>query len=141
MEPSKPGEIPRFEITKPDEKVPGRRMSKELSESDIQRATVQIIPPGISNQMHSHKGQDGFWLVLEGTLQFYAKGDETIDDLEARQGVLVPHDTRYWFENVGDEDVVLLHIASYTTEKQDRPDDDHVYYRPDQTSQGPVRYE
>lgn len=116
---------PTFEITRPDDR-PASRMIKRLCKTDLLSGTVQVLEPEAGNVMHSHSGQDGFWMVLEGQARFYGDGDEVVDDLKKYEGVVIPRETKYWFENSGDEDLVLLHVASYSETTQDQAE----YYGP-----------
>ena len=54
------------------------------------------------NNLHSHSGSDGFWFVLEGSVNWYGDGDEFIAKLDKHDGILVPRGTPYWFEQTGD---------------------------------------
>lgn len=118
-------EPPSFEITRPDER-PASRMIKRLCKTDLLSGTVQVLAPDAGNVMHSHTGQDGFWMVLEGQARFYGDGDEVVEELEEYEGVVIPRGTKYWFDNPGDEDLVLLHVAAYSETTQDQAE----YYGP-----------
>lgn len=116
---------PSFEITRPEEHS-ASRMIKRLCKTDLLSGTVQVLSPGSGNVMHSHSGQDGFWMVLEGRARFYGDGDEVVEDLDEYEGIVIPRETKYWFENHGEEDLVLLHVAAYSETTQDQAE----YYGP-----------
>jgi mannose-6-phosphate isomerase-like protein (cupin superfamily) len=107
------------------------KASIKLSRTDFIKADVQLVGPGGSNNLHTHTGNDGFWLVLSGRVRFYGEGPEPVAELGPMQGALVPHGTRYWFESGSDEQLELLHVSARTnaredkrvdfTEKKDRP--------------------
>lgn len=92
----------------------------KLAKTDFIRAEVQILGPGGANNLHTHSGNDGFWLVLAGRVRFYGEGSEPVAEVGPMQGALVPHGTKYWFEPVGDEQVELLHVAARTNAKEDK---------------------
>lgn len=78
------------------------------------------VRTGATN-LHSHSGNDGFWMVLSGRARFYAEADEPIAELGPRQGVLVPHGTPYWFESASDDEPLeMLHVSARTNAKHDK---------------------
>jgi gentisate 1,2-dioxygenase len=101
-----------FRYEKPD--TGGRpRVFKKLGLTDILFAGVQVCRPGAANVMHSHSGMDGFYLVLKGRMRFYGEGDVVLGDFGPMEGVVMPRNTPYWMEVVGDEEVELLHIEAF----------------------------
>lgn len=95
----------RPELAKPKTHV-------RLCRSDIMRAEVQVVREGGENNLHSHGGTDGFWMVLRGRVHFYGLGDEQIADLGPYEGIHIPRGFQYWFESASDEPLELLHISS-----------------------------
>ncbi len=91
-----------------------------LAKTDFLRADVQLIGPDGANDLHTHSGNDGFWLVLSGRMRFYGEGPDPVAELGPLQGALVPHGTRYWFESASDEQLKLLHVAARTAAKEDK---------------------
>jgi len=85
----------------------------QLAESDIIRGRVQVVREGGENNLHSHKGMDGFWFVLGGRVKFYGPGDELIGEFGKHEGILLPRGTQYWFESSGDEELELLQMAGF----------------------------
>lgn len=77
--------------------------------------------------MHSHTGNDGFWLVLSGHARFYGEGDEVIAELEEDEGVLILHDFHYWFESPDGNELEILHIASFVEGIEDRRIDHEIH--------------
>lgn len=90
-----------------------------LCKTDLLKADVQVVREGGANNMHSHTGNDGFWFVLEGKARFYGEGDEVIAEPEAREGVLIPRGFKYWFESIGEEDLEIIHVASFSDTIED----------------------
>jgi hypothetical protein len=75
---------------------------------------VQVFKKGGGERtLHSHKHFDGFWMVLRGRADFYGEGDVLIASLGPLEGVLVPRELPYWFENGADEDLELLQVEAF----------------------------
>jgi mannose-6-phosphate isomerase-like protein (cupin superfamily) len=85
----------------------------QLAGSDIIRGRVQIVSEGGENNLHSHRGMDGFWFVLSGKVKFYGPGDVEIGEFGKHQGILIPRGAEYWFESSGDEDLEILQMAGF----------------------------
>ena len=85
----------------------------QLAGSDIIRGRVQIVSEGGENNLHSHRGMDGFWFVLSGRVKFYGPGDVVIGEFGKHEGILVPRGAEYWFESSGDEDLEILQMAAF----------------------------
>lgn len=94
--------------------------SVQLCKSDILKADVQVIREGGANNLHSHTGNDGFWLVLRGRAKFYDENDRIVADLGVHEGVLVPRDCPYWLESGSDEPLELLHVSAKDLSVKDR---------------------
>jgi mannose-6-phosphate isomerase-like protein (cupin superfamily) len=109
---SEAGAYQLFSYRKP-ETLKGGKAIIQLAESDIIRGRVQIVREGGENNLHSHKGMDGFWMVLRGRVKFYGPGDELIAELSQHEGIMLPRGTEYWFESSGDEDLELLQMAAF----------------------------
>ena len=107
-----PGGHTLFSYRKP-ETLKGGKAIVQLAESDIIRGRVQIVREGGENNLHSHTGMDGFWMVLRGRVKFYGPGDELLAELSQHEGILLPRGTEYWFESSGDEDLELLQMAAF----------------------------
>ena len=84
----------------------------KLASTDVVRAGIQYVREGGETNLHSHSGNDGFWLVLRGRARFYGEGAEPVAELGPEEGAMVPHGTPYWFEAAGDEPLEILHVAS-----------------------------
>jgi mannose-6-phosphate isomerase-like protein (cupin superfamily) len=85
----------------------------QLAQSDIIRGRVQIVSEGGENNLHSHRGMDGFWFVLSGKVKFYGPGDVLIGEFGKHEGILIPRGAEYWFESSGDEDLEILQMAGF----------------------------
>jgi len=106
------GSYKTFKYEKPAE-LKGGKGIVQLAESDIIRGRVQIVREGGENNLHSHKGMDGFWFVLNGRVKFYGPGDELIGEFSKHEGILLPRGTQYWFESSGEDELELLQMAGF----------------------------
>jgi mannose-6-phosphate isomerase-like protein (cupin superfamily) len=101
-----------FRYTKPDD-LPGGKAIVHLAKSDIIRGRVQIVREGGENNLHSHKGMDGFWMVLKGRVKFYGPGDVLIGEFGQHEGIMLPRGEQYWFEKSGEGDLEILQMAAF----------------------------
>jgi len=92
----------------PSDAIEGKALVK-LAQSDIMFSAIQIIEAGGDNNLHSHAAMDGLWFVLEGRARFYGTLDNVpIAELGPHEGIFIPRDYPYWFEQIGEERLVLL---------------------------------
>ncbi|MDX1482914.1 MAG: hypothetical protein R3229_00415 [Alphaproteobacteria bacterium] len=102
--------IQAFRYRKP-EKFASGKASVRLCDSDVLKALVQVVQDGGENNLHYHKNNDGFWLVLGGRARFYGPGDVELGEFGPHEGILIPRGARYWFERVGDEELEILRVG------------------------------
>lgn len=105
----------RFSYSKPE----GGQAAKaivSLCQTDILRGAVQVVTEGGDNNLHSHTGMDGFWMVLKGRVRFYGPGDEVLGEFGMHEGIAMPRNAQYWFESCGDEDLELLQVVAFDRE-------------------------
>jgi mannose-6-phosphate isomerase-like protein (cupin superfamily) len=85
-----------------------------LCKSDQTLGMVQVVSPnGGETNLHSHGGMDSVYFVLKGRVRFYSDETEILAELGPHEGVLIPHDFKYWFENAGEEPLELLQTVSF----------------------------
>jgi mannose-6-phosphate isomerase-like protein (cupin superfamily) len=102
-----------FQYQKPSD-MPGGKAIVQLAGSDIIRGRVQVVREGGENNLHSHRGMDGFWMVLAGRVRFYGPGDVVIGEFGKHEGVLIPRGEQYWFESASDdEELEILQMAGF----------------------------
>ncbi len=120
--------------------VDGDKMIIELAGSDIIRGRVQVVRKGGENNLHSHDGMDGFWMVLSGRVRFYGPGDEVIGEFGQHEGILIPRGSSYWFESADEgQDLELLQMAGFEKgTKVRRVDVDPQRIDPDQVTITPA---
>jgi mannose-6-phosphate isomerase-like protein (cupin superfamily) len=99
----------RIEPTLPE----GRNRAVErLASSGMESAIVHIIKHGGENDLHAHRAQDAVWIVLEGQITFYDERHEAVAVLNARDGLLVPRGTAYYFSSTGEETAILVRVSA-----------------------------
>ncbi len=101
-----------FSYKKPENLRRGKGIV-QLAQSDIIRGRVQIVREGGENNLHSHTGMDGFWMVLAGQVKFYGPGDVLIGEFGKHEGILIPRGAEYWFESSSDEELEILQMAGF----------------------------
>jgi mannose-6-phosphate isomerase-like protein (cupin superfamily) len=85
-----------------------------LGRRDIVRGAVQVVKKhGGENNLHFHTTSASFWMVLKGRVRFYGPGDVVIGEFGPHEGTITPRYSRYWFENVGDEDLEILQVSAF----------------------------
>lgn len=102
-----------FKYRKPPDDQKGNKEIVRLCQNRNLRGAIHVIRKGGEENLHSHKTIDGFWMVLSGKVRFYGENDIVIAELNPLEGVLIPRNTRYWFESVGDQDLELLQVLAF----------------------------
>ncbi|MBI3062214.1 MAG: cupin domain-containing protein [Deltaproteobacteria bacterium] len=90
----------------------GVKKSMLICSSDILRGHIQVVKNGGENNLHTHTGEDAFWLVLSGAVKFYGEGDRLIGSLKKHEGILIPRGFKYWFESASEEPLEILRVAA-----------------------------
>ena len=86
-----------------------------LGRRDIVRGAVQVVKKhGGENNLHYHTTSASFWMVLKGRVRFYGPGDVVIGEFGPHEGTITPRFSRYWFENIGDEDLEILQVSAFS---------------------------
>lgn len=112
----------KFSYKKPESQETAKAITS-LCQTDIIRGAVQIVKEGGDNNLHSHTGMDGFWMVLKGAVRFYGAGDEVLGEFGVHEGIVMPRSAEYWFESCGDEDLELLQVVAFDRDvKNERVD-------------------
>ncbi|MBU24851.1 MAG: hypothetical protein CMD99_02350 [Gammaproteobacteria bacterium] len=102
-----------FKYEKPCD-MPGSKAIVQLAGSDIIRGRVQVVREGGENNLHSHRGMDGFWMVLAGRVRFYGPANVVIGEFGKHEGILIPRGEQYWFESASDdEELEILQMAGF----------------------------
>ncbi len=136
----------KFGYVAPDPESYKRGMIS-LVRSDILIGAVQFFKKGGGERnLHSHDALDGFWFVLSGKARFYGNDNSIIGDIGAHEGVFIPRNAPYWFEQIGDEPLQILQIEAVDTSVPNkariyRPTEEIVLqkFAPDGTSLGETK--
>ncbi|HTI86626.1 MAG TPA: hypothetical protein VL966_08475 [Alphaproteobacteria bacterium] len=106
--------IANFAFVRPDVTIPhGKKLHVKLAGTDSCRASVQILNQGGENNLHYHPNMDLMYMVLKGRVRFYGPDRKVLGEYGMHEGILIPENSRYWFESVGEEEAHLLQIAGY----------------------------
>ena len=112
----------KFTYSKPEGQTVGKGIVS-LCQTDIIRGAVQVVREGGDNNLHSHTGMDGFWMVLKGRVRFYGPADQVLGEFGQHEGIVMPRNSQYWFESCGDEDLELLQVVAFDRDvKNERVD-------------------
>lgn len=80
--------------------------------TDKIRAQVHVYRgEGGEDFLHSHDGEDVVWYVLNGSVRFHGDDDQFVE-LEKDGGLVIYEGTKYWFENLSVEPLVLLRVGA-----------------------------
>jgi len=83
-----------------------------MCSTDLMRVHVQVVKSGGENNLHTHTGEDAFWLVLNGAVRFHGEGDRVIAEIKKTEGILIPRGFKYWFESASDEPLEIIRVAA-----------------------------
>ena len=108
-----------FRYEKPREQSSDKAIVS-LCQTDIIRGAVQIVREGGDNNLHSHTGMDGFWMVLKGRVRWWGPGGEVLGEFGVHEGVVMPRNARYWFESIGEEPLELLQVVAFDRSVKNR---------------------
>ena len=107
--------IHNFAFTRPDIEFPNqkKKIHVKLAGTNSVRAAIQILKEGGENNLHYHPNMDLIYMVLKGRIRFYGPGDKVLGEFGPTEGLLIPENSRYWFESVGTDEAHLLQIAGF----------------------------
>jgi mannose-6-phosphate isomerase-like protein (cupin superfamily) len=110
--PSKPRPVAvPFRYVKPA--FDGPKKLIKIARTDHLIGIIQVLKKGGETNLHSHHHVDGFWMVISGSIRFYGDGGVSLGDFGPLQGIVVPRDAQYSFENVSGEDAELLQLEAF----------------------------
>jgi mannose-6-phosphate isomerase-like protein (cupin superfamily) len=99
-----------FRYRRPDEISTNPRLTVDIYKSEMTDARVLVLDHAGETRLHSHPEQDAVWFVLAGRARFYDEQDRAYE-VGTHEGVVVPTNTKYWFEAVGDEPLEIFRVA------------------------------
>ena len=109
VKPQVVGEKPTF--FKLEAQLPQQgRTDTPVAASDKMWVVLKTYAADGENGLHAHPNEDHTFVVLQGQASFRGpNGEEKI--IGKNEGVLLPHDTFYWFKAVSDEPLVMIRIG------------------------------
>lgn len=107
-----------FKYEKPE--FDGVKKSIELCRSDLLKGLIQVVKQGGENNLHTHTGDDAFWMVLSGAVKFYGEGDKVIAELKKHEGIMIPRGFMYWFESASDEPLEILRVSAHDQKTENK---------------------
>src|SRR5215208_168531 len=98
------------QIAVPDEEMLKRHLAAEATVKSFHYEKKN----GGENNLHYHTNAASFWIVLKGRVRFYGPNDVLIGEFGPHEGTITPRYARYWFENVGEEDLEILQVSAFS---------------------------
>lgn len=117
--------VHNFHFKRPpiDYQTDKKKIHVRLAGTNTVRAQIQILTEGGETNLHYHPHADLIYMPVQGRVRFYGAGDKVLGEFGPHEGILLPANSRYWFESIGDEELHLLQIAGFPTgEKHKRVD-------------------
>lgn len=87
------------------------RSNKVLARTDLMTVTIKFYNEGGENALHTHPAEDHAFIVLDGAAKFYDK-DEKTTIVSKGEGILLPKNWYYRFENCTDKPLILLRFGA-----------------------------
>ena len=84
----------------------------QLVKTDTLRVSIQVIQKDFQENLHSHNGLDGFWLVLKGRIAFFGSNNEVLGEFGPMEGIFIPENNRYRYAVVGNENLEILQVIN-----------------------------
>ena len=82
-----------------------------LCETDAVRAAVHVLARGEVDNLHLNVDVDELWMVLAGRARFLGPARTLIGEFDTGDGIVVPRETRYRIENIGEVDLELIQLT------------------------------
>jgi mannose-6-phosphate isomerase-like protein (cupin superfamily) len=93
-----------------------RGHSQAVARSGMMTVLVHRWATGGEVELHTHPFQDAAWTVIQGHVKFYGEADNVMAELSPHQGIFIPGGTYYWFENCGEEELVMTRVSTAVPE-------------------------
>lgn len=92
-----------------------KKVTMRLAQTDVVRASVQVIKEGGENNLHYHSTVDGMFTVLNGRVRFYGPENRVLGEFGKFEGIIIPKNARYWFESIGTEEAEVMLVQGFHT--------------------------
>lgn len=83
-----------------------------LADGNPIKVAVQVVKDGGENNLHFHTNTDIVYFVLKGRVRFHGPDKKVYGEFGPHEGLVLPADSRYWFEKASTEDLELFQIFS-----------------------------
>ena len=87
------------------------RTDTVLAATDDMTLRLKIYASGGENELHAHKNEDRFFVLLQGSVQFYGSDGE-LAHLGALEGIMIPKGSYYWFTATSTDPLVMIRGGS-----------------------------
>ena len=87
------------------------RSTHLLARTDLMTVMIKYYNEGGENTLHAHPTEDHVFVVLDGEATFYDKAEKATV-LKKGQGILIPKQCYYWFQNTGGKPLILLRFGA-----------------------------
>ncbi len=82
-----------------------------LCETDEMRLAAHVLARGEVDNLHLNVDVDELWMVLAGRARFLGPARTLIGEFATGDGIVVPRETRYRIENIGEVDLELIQLT------------------------------
>jgi len=107
---------------------PGDPNVKRLAKSELLTVLLHRWDKGGEVALHHHTDGDATWIVQEGEVTFYGEDDVVLARAQRHEAVVMPRNTMYWFENSGDEPLVMFRVSARVGGANATTKDDRIYH-------------
>jgi mannose-6-phosphate isomerase-like protein (cupin superfamily) len=87
------------------------RTDTQVASTDRMWVVLKTYAADGENELHAHPNEDHAFVILQGEGTFYGPNGET-RTIGVHEGVLLPHDTFYWFRATSEEPLVMVRIGA-----------------------------
>ncbi|HXG51914.1 MAG TPA: cupin domain-containing protein [candidate division Zixibacteria bacterium] len=102
-------EASTFKLRTP--RITGGRSHIPLARTEHINVGLNYYCVGRKNKLHTHPGEDHIFVVVDGQATFYDKDDRPTV-LNKGEGILLPENHYYYFQNSGDRPLALLRVSA-----------------------------
>lgn len=87
------------------------RQDTWLAQSDLLRLSMKVYAEGGENVLHAHTAEDHAFIVMQGQARFHDR-DDNVTVVGPYEGIFLPKQTYYRFENCGEGSLVMLRVGA-----------------------------
>jgi mannose-6-phosphate isomerase-like protein (cupin superfamily) len=94
------------------------RTNQVLGATRMMSVVLKTYAEGGENELHAHVNEDHFFLIMEGTAEFFGPNGE-MRVVGRNDCVLLPRGSLYWFRAAGGQPLVMLRIGTADEDETD----------------------